>query len=277
MSSDDGKIREGTGLSHSTPLVTIASPPAIAHGIAVPAGNNHPLAAMAPVSAGATSEGNANEIGSDHNISSVSASATVPMISKNLSPPFAPPPVSTPNRPVASSPLPSARVVPASVSPTKSLESLADQFLSAPSFRTENLGMPPLVRPTPLPQEDAMNRLRTLVERRAWGDVLKVTTTMLAEPDPHSSVYSSLVEWPAANSKVEPSSFSPQLQEETVEILSLRCHAILKLRRYSDLTSEVERWNFVTHNDATAESPAWLPWSLRKFWPKLCFTYFLLH
>ena len=272
MSSEDGKPREGAGLGHSTPLVTISGPAAITHGVAVPAGDNHPLAAMAPPVApqgntgpGGSSGRNASESGINRNRPSGPASAPVPMIAKNLSPTFSPPPMSTPPRSAAPSSVPSARVVSASVSPTKSLESLADQFLSVPSSRTDKFGLAPLVRPLPLPHEDAINRLRTLVDRRAWGDVLKIATTMLTEPDPHSAVYSSLIQWPAANNNtIEESSSSTQLQQETVEILSLKCHAWLKLRRYADLATEVERWNFVTNNDATAESPAWLPWSLRK-------------
>jgi hypothetical protein len=104
-----------------------------------------------------------------------------------------------------------------------------------------------------------------LVERRAWGDVLKVATAMFNSPtDPHADVYASLVTLPLNTPQADVASVPLEIRLETVEIMALQCHAWLKLRRYGDLATEVERWNFVTLNDATAESPDWLPWSLRK-------------
>jgi tetratricopeptide (TPR) repeat protein len=64
---------------------------------------------------------------------------------------------------------------------------------------------------------------------------------------------------------VDIASIAMEVRLETVEIMTLQCHAWLKLRRYADLGAEVERWNFVPHNDAAAQAPDWLPWSLRKY------------
>jgi hypothetical protein len=166
------------------------------------------------------------------------------------------------------------RVVSATVSPTKSLDDCADNFLSGSSYRTDQLGLAPILRPTPLPREDGIYRLRTLVERRAWGDVLKISTNMLNSPkDLHADVYASLVTLPLNAPQVDASTVPPQIRLETVEIMTLQCHAWLKLRRYGDLATEVERWNFLMHNDATAQSPEWLPWSIRKYYI-CCVVYF---
>ena len=147
-----------------------------------------------------------------------------------------------------------------------SLDELADAFLSEPSYRTQQLGLSPLLRPPSLPRQEGVARLRTLVERRAWGDVLKISTGMLNSPKgPHSDVYASLVTLPLNAPQVDTSSIPMEARLETVEIMTLQCHAWLKLRRYADLAAEVERWNFVTHNDAAAQSPDWLPWGLRKY------------
>lgn len=148
-------------------------------------------------------------------------------------------------------------------SPSKSLDVMADALLSQRSYRTDTLNLAPLLRPSPLPREDGIKRLRTLVGRRAWGDVLKIATGMLTTA-PYADVYSSLLMLPLNAPQVDISSVSPQIRSETVEIMTLQCNAWLKLRRYQDLATEVERWNFLKQNDATAESPEWLPWSLRK-------------
>ena len=117
-----------------------------------------------------------------------------------------------------------------------------------------------------------MDRLRTLVERRAWGDVLKITTGMLNASSrgqqqelQHTDVYASLITLPLNAPQVDVSQVPLRIRMETVEIIVLQCNALLKLRRYSDLAIEVERWNFLKQNDATAESPEWLPWSLRTY------------
>jgi hypothetical protein len=213
---------------------------------ATPAGNDHPLAqSTVPIVQG-------REV-TNNNVPSSPASRARPPAT------FSPPPTTTPT-----SSRPSSRITSAGVSPNKSLDSLADQFLSK---RTDtNSSQQPMLRPEPLSgQEDEVSRLRTLVERRAWGDVLKVATGMLNSPkDPHADVYASLVTLPLNAPKADAMSVSEEIRLETVEIMTLQCHAWLKLRRYSDIATEVERWNFVTHHDMGAESPDWLPWSLRK-------------
>ena len=159
----------------------------------------------------------------------------------------------------------SSKGSPASGSPAKSLDVMADTLLSQKSYRTDTLNLAPLLRPVPLPREDGIKRLRTLTERRAWGDVLKIATAMLnSGKDPYGDVYSSLVMLPLNAPQVDISQVSPQIRNETVEIMTLQCNAWLKLRRYQDLATEIERWNFLKQNDATAESPEWLPWSLRE-------------
>ncbi|KAG7346095.1 tetratricopeptide repeat protein [Nitzschia inconspicua] len=162
-----------------------------------------------------------------------------------------------------SAPPPSLQTIQRSRSSSMTLDALADEFLSQPSYRTQQLGLDPILRPDPLPaNEEGVDRLRTLVERRAWGDVLKLATTLLTTgSSPYSGVYASLLitsSVPDENS----SNIPIKQRQETVEIMILQCHAWLKLRRYTDLVTEVERWNFCVQNDATAQSPDWLPWSI---------------
>jgi hypothetical protein len=177
-----------------------------------------------------------------------------------------------------------------SISPSsKSLDALADDFLSSKP-------PPILLSPNPLPRGEAgIVRLRTLVERRAWGDVLKLASTLLSNNGSTSTSSSS-----SSSSKCSSSSMSrqyskvyaslllreheqeqhnnnddndndndndvpPNIRQDTVEIMILQCNAWLMLRRYADLSKEVERWNFLTQNDTTAKSPEWIPWSIRKF------------
>jgi hypothetical protein len=245
-----------SGLGKSTPLVTVSGPASIKRGVAVPAGNNHPLAAPPLLKINTANEAQ-KSTASDNQTppSSMSAPASNTVLRSPA--------------PAAASPPKQSKISSTGVSPTKSLDALADSFLSEPSYRTEQLGLAPLLRPTPLPREDGINRLRTLVERRAWGDVLKISTTMLNSPtDLHSAVYASLVTLPLNAPQVDTSTIPPQVRQETVEIMTLQCHAWLKLRRYADLVTEVERWNFLTFIDATAQSPEWLPWSLRTLFLK---------
>jgi hypothetical protein len=269
MSTGDKNQQVGPGLGK--PLVTIPTPGSISRGIAVPAGDNHPLAAAtvstnANVNAAQVNQGTNTVLGSGaNNVSTIqapppagqaptataNANANVPQIR-------GPAPMVTVGSPVQ------ARVVPTAVSPSKTLDALADAFLSERSYRTDQLDLAPVLRPSPLPREDGIYRLRTLVERRAWGDVLKISTNILNSPkDLHADVYASLVTLPLNAPEVDVSTVPIQIRQETVEIMTLQCHAWLKLRRYVDLATEVERWNFSKHNDATAQSPEWLPWSIR--------------
>ena len=167
----------------------------------------------------------------------------------------------------------------AATSPAQSLDDLVDVFLSGPSHRTQR-GLSPLLRPPPLINEDPLQCLRTLVERRAWGDVLQVTADLLRGADSiYAPIYNSLL-LPGAGA---PEQNAPaQLKDETAEILALQCHAWLKLRRYTDLGQEVEKWNFLPYNENfnENEAPGWIPWSLcklasrqRSFYPMLFLMY----
>ena len=177
-------------------------------------------------------------------------------------------------------PVPMLHSVPSS---SKSLDALADEFLS--SKRGPNI-----LRPNPLPRgEPGILRLRTLVERRAWGDVLKLASTLLSNNGNNSTstsikssssrsrqysiVYASLLikkhgfenEQHLSTNNDYGCDVPPNIRKETIEIMVLRCNAWLKLRRYADLSKEVERWNFLTQNDATVSSPEWVPFNIRKF------------
>lgn len=249
MSSGGDQSQQGapSGLSQSTPLVTIP----LRRGVAVPAGNDHPLAAPAFAAASPPPA-------APHSDGTPVRPAKPAMMST-------PPPKTAPV-PSAQPSLSSSNIVSASVSPAQTLETSADDFLSHPSYRTEQLGLPPMLKPVPLPRETGLDRLRTLVERRAWGDVLKISTGILnANKSPHADVYASLVMLPLNAPQVDVSQIPPEIRNETVEIMTLQCNAWLKLRRYTDLATEVERWNFLKQNDATAESPDWLSWSLRTY------------
>lgn len=247
MSKNEGSDSTGkSGLSQSTPLVNVAGTTSVARNlVAVPAGNDHPLAAVSSPPPAR---------------SPASLPPTTPSQPAMMSTPATVgTPHGTPLQGTSSGPV-------AAVSPTiQTLDDMADAFLSAPSYRTQQLGLTPLLKPMPLPRQEGVARLRTLVERRAWGDVLKIATGMLNSPKGlHGDVYASLVMLPLNAPKIDISTVSMDVRLETAEIMTLQCHAWLKLRRYADLAAEVERWNFVTHNDATAQSPDWLPWSLRK-------------
>ena len=155
-------------------------------------------------------------------------------------------------------------------SPTsKSLDELADEFLSSKP-------PPVLLRPNPLPRgEVGIARLRTLVERRAWGDVLKLASSLLdgssskkksasSKNKRYSEVYASLLSSGQDNVELNINSVPETVRQETVEIMTLRCNALLKLRRYTDLSKEVEQWKFLKQNDITATSVEWLPWGIRE-------------
>ena len=225
-SNSNNQQQSGGGLSKSTPLVTVSNVHSGVRTAVTPAGTDHPL-----------------------------ATPSVELPERPAAPaPVSPPP--PPKAPIAPT------VVPVSPPTVKkqatSLEDMADEFLSEPSTRTE-AGLGALLKPVPLPKgEQGIQRMRTLVTRRAWGDVLQVCGTMLRGPaSPYTQVYASLI----SDSKVD---VPDNVKQETMEILTLECHAWLKLRRYNELGREVDRWNFLSHNDSNAASPSWVPWSLRK-------------
>lgn len=104
--------------------------------------------------------------------------------------------------------------------------------------------------------------MRTLVTRRAWGDVLSVCGQMLRGPtSPYSQLYSTLI---SETAEVDMEEYTAEQKDEVVEILTLECHAWLKLRRYTELGREVDKWNFLNTNESTTTIPTWVPWSMRK-------------
>ena len=170
------------------------------------------------------------------------------------------------------------------ISPSsKSLDALADDFLSSKP-------QPIILRPNPLPRgEVGIVRLRTLVERRAWGDVLKLASILLnndgstkkskssssSKSEQYSKVYASLLLDGGQHDGVtvtesDNNGIPSNIRQETVEIMMLQCNAWLKLRRYGDLSKEVERWIFLKQNDVTAPSIEWLPWGIRKSTELVC-------
>jgi hypothetical protein len=252
MASNPNRQRPAGGLGQPTPLATKAAP-TMARGVAVP-GDEHPLAARAVAVA---------ILPNEHALVPPAANIQYPAAAAPAAPPPRSPIVA---KVVPATPTGKVRVTPASVSPARTLDTLADAFLAEESYRTSQLGLSPMLRPTPLPPGDGIGRLRTLVERRAWGDVLKLSANILnSREDPHSDVYISLLILPANAPQADISTVTMQIRLETVEIMTLQCHAWLKLRRYSDLSAEIERWNFLTQNQSNAQSPDWLPWTLRKF------------
>ena len=158
--------------------------------------------------------------------------------------------------------------------PPKTLDALADEFLSSKQPPSVSL------KPNPLPRgQVGILRLRTLVERRAWGDVLKLAISLLHDDDSsrgspqkksspknkdYSRVYQSLLfaRGESADENLQDTPLETKL--ETVEIMVLRCNALLKLRRYTDLSKEIEQWKFLKQNDVKAPIMEWLPWGIRE-------------
>ena len=122
--------------------------------------------------------------------------------------------------------------------------------------------------------DEPLCTLRTLVERRAWGDVLQVATDLLTGPDSqYAPLYSSMLADHSNNNDNNNNNInnsvatgeggSESIKDETAEIVALQCHAWLKLRRYTDLGNEIQRWNFLPYNDHDVDNPpSWVPWSL---------------
>eukprot|EP00980_Cylindrotheca_fusiformis_P006263 scaffold1340_cov122-Cylindrotheca_fusiformis.AAC.6 len=230
------------------PARAIPYPPRIPQSSSVPAGDNHPLAA--------------GPIPTPSNAGPNTMRPDAPGHPARLAP--GPPPKRSPVVAKAVSTIPNKpRTNISSGAPAQTLDSLADAFLSNDSYRTTHLGLEPILRPPPLPPGDGIDRLRTLVERRAWGDVLKLSTSILSSDGPHADVYSSLLLLPTTAPRMNVDTLSPEIRLETVEVMTLQCNAWLKLRRYADLGKEIERWNFLTQNDVNASAPDWLPWSIK--------------
>jgi tetratricopeptide (TPR) repeat protein len=116
-----------------------------------------------------------------------------------------------------------------------------------------------MLRPQPLPNVPDLERLRVLVERRAWADVLQVTALLLKSSvtSPYAPLYTALLHNPSSQLVASLDSH----QADLVEILSLQCHAWIKLKKYMELGLEVDRWSFSHHTGGTTP-PTWIPWSL---------------
>jgi tetratricopeptide (TPR) repeat protein len=272
----------GGGLGHSTPLVTIPSaafampPPPLPpqqqqQPLTVAAVTDHPLSASmsgvdnrysTPLShsgtggmvvSAATAATTGVPVASATTSSNTNAEATTaPLyISTTL----------TPQQPTAKKAVP--KIVSAPMSPSQSLDSLADAFLEQGGTRS---GTRLFAAPLPQTQTD-LERVRILVERRAWGDVLSMTTNLLRGSSSHyTPIYAALLNY-SPDQHAFPSLDSHQ--KEVVELIMLQCHAWLKMRRYNELAMEISRWSSFCHihlvdeNDKqTSLAPSWIPWSM---------------
>ena len=171
-------------------------------------------------------------------------------------------------------------------------EQEVDSFLSGPSKRTtlqEEPGPLPLLKPNPLPPNlTGIHQLKALVERRAWGDVVKMSAEMLmGGVSPYEKYYSQLVNGVSSKSPSNDVSVSVnvsvsnnnnkdddssqrqrqrqrqrQLISETVQILHWRIRALLFLRRYHDLKTEILRVRLLPSPSYTDTLPDWVPLGL---------------
>ena len=153
------------------------------------------------------------------------------------------------------------------MSPAKTLDDLADEFLAGPSYRTTHLGLPPQKAPTRPSAADSAaaptggpERLRRLVRRRAWRDAAALARGLLsASGGPHAPLYEALLQGGGRQGLTGALALETH-QRELVLILRWYLRAMVKLGSYRELVLEVERWSFCHHNDNTA--PDWIPWSL---------------
>jgi tetratricopeptide (TPR) repeat protein len=174
----------------------------------------------------------------------------------------------------------------------KTLDELTDAFLTGPAETTGPTSNSAaaaaastkiMLRPEPLPNVPDLERLRVLVERRAWADVLQVASLLLQpnshnkSPSPYATLYTALIHNPTSLTKAGGQSLDSH-QADLVEILTLQCHAWIKLKKYMELGLQVDRWSFCHHltggngngNGGTGGTststptagPTWIPWSL---------------
>lgn len=131
----------------------------------------------------------------------------------------------------------------------QSLDAMADAFLSADGTLQN-----PKLRPLPLPATNTdMDRVRALVVRRAWGDVLSIIHNLLRGASSHYvPIYMKLL-----HAKPEPIDSLDFLRNDVVELMLLQCHAWLKMRRYNEIGHELRQWKFLD------DPPAWIPNCLR--------------
>ena len=176
-----------------------------------------------------------------HPLSQAPASAPLTAAAVFATPP--PPPHSQPQMRAVT-----PKVFPVSP-PNQSLDAMADAFLSADGTLAQ-----PKLRPLPLPQTTTdLERVRALVVRRAWGDVLSILHALLRGPTSHyTAIYTALV-----TGQPEPVASLDTLRDDAVELMLLQCHAWIKMRRYAELGHELRQWKFLNDNDHP-----WLPPSI---------------
>jgi len=264
------------GLSHSTPLVRLPAAPVVS-GI-------RPLVAAAQQSmsspfASTTNSASGTVSVTDHPLAMIASEDSStrsggPLVGKfEAEVPAAQPVLSTPQSKLSFartgmgilpfslqgrtglSSTPLQPVVSPIVSLNLSVDDMVDNFLAGVSARTEQ-GLPPVSYPEPLPSEMSdLERLKMLMDRRAWGDVSLVTERLLRGTSSHyAPIYDSLLNNTAGLPTLE------SQQQDLVWIMTVQCEAWVKTRRYTELALEIERWGFCHHNDNTA--PSWVPWSL---------------
>jgi tetratricopeptide (TPR) repeat protein len=185
--------------------------------------------------------------------------------------------------PKSSSPFASASAASSStIKPTPTTaqtpEQEVDSFLAGPSTRTQQQEEPgplPLLKPTPFPPNlTGIRQLRALVERRAWSDVLKISAEMLmGGVSPYERYYSQLVNGTgtgtgtgtSTNENVQDDNNDEtkfEIIQETIQIMHWRIRALLFLRRYHDLKTEILRLRLLPSASYNDTLPDWIPLTL---------------
>ncbi len=168
-----------------------------------------------------------------------------------------------------------------SQSKTRSADAEVDSFLSGPSQRTvhneeSGPGQLPLLKPPPLPSSlSGIQQLEELARRRAWSDVIRISTELLSGAlSPYQKYYSQLIRTNTNNSdsaaggennneNVNENEEEIRIQKETVKIIHWRIRSFMYLRRYSELKREVTRMRLHQHSNANMDKlPKWVPLSL---------------
>lgn len=225
----------GGGLNQSSPLVSLpGGPPSVPGRFRAPV-TDHPLAAATSAADPATATTN-------YAVSAPVSAPAPPAVTQFPRPPAAP----TSQPPYLAAATPKVFAV---GPPNQSLDAMADAFLSADGTLSN-----PKLRPLPLPQTSTeMERVRALVVRRAWGDVLSIIHNLLRGSASHyTPIYSSLLQ-----AKPEAVDSLDSLRDDVVELMLLQCHAWLKMRRYNELGHELRQWKFLEN------PPDWIPPSVR--------------
>jgi tetratricopeptide (TPR) repeat protein len=160
------------------------------------------------------------------------------------------------------------------VSPNKSLDAMADAFLSTDSSHhssssgtgaannnSDSTGLldNPNLRPLSLPTTTTeLERVRALVARRAWGDVLSVVHTLLKGATSH---YTPLYAGCLLQGVTEAVDSLDSHRADVVELLTLQAHGWLKMRRYPELGHELRQYHKVQQQESSSV-PTWIPASV---------------